>query len=119
MPPEHLEDVDAILNRIRRGEKVDHYLTKRRRKDGTVIEVSLTVSPIRNERGEIVGASKVGRDISAEKLARADRDRLLQAAQAARADAEAANRLKDEFLATLSHGPQGPHSTPYSDGLES
>ncbi len=64
MPPEALEDTREILGRIRRGEKVDHYRTRRRRKDGTVIDVSLTVSPIRDEAGEIVGASKVGRDVT-------------------------------------------------------
>ena len=48
MPPEAIEDTEAILGRVRRGEKVDHYQTRRRRKDGTIIDVSLTVSPIRD-----------------------------------------------------------------------
>ena len=53
-----------ILERIRRGERVDHYDTLRRRKDGSLVEISLTVSPIRDERGLIIGASKIARDIS-------------------------------------------------------
>ena len=69
MPPDAIEDTEKILGRIRRGEKVDHYETKRRRKDGTIIDVSLTVSPIRDAAGKIVGASKVGRDITEQKRA--------------------------------------------------
>ena len=73
MPPESIEDIEMILGRIRRGEKVDHYETKRRRKDGTIIDVSLTVSPIRDATGQIIGASKVGRDITQQKLIEAER----------------------------------------------
>jgi PAS domain S-box-containing protein len=69
IPPEHIEDTEKILSRVRRGERVDHYETKRRRKDGKIIDVSLTVSPIRNEEGDIVGASKVGRDITDQRRA--------------------------------------------------
>ena len=54
----------AILDRIRRGERIDHFETVRRRKDGGLVEVSLTVSPVRDRRGRIVGASKIARDIS-------------------------------------------------------
>jgi PAS domain S-box-containing protein len=60
-------DMVAVLDQIRRGERVDHYETMRRRKDGTEIAVSLTVSPIRSSSGEIVGASKIARDISVRK----------------------------------------------------
>jgi PAS domain S-box-containing protein len=76
MPPEALEDTKIILSKIRRGEKVDHYISKRRRKDGTIIDVSLTVSPICNAAGEVVGASKVGRDITEARHAGMLKDRL-------------------------------------------
>jgi PAS domain S-box-containing protein len=62
-------DMIAVLDQIRGGERVDHYETMRRRKDGTEIAVSLTVSPIRSSSGEIVGASKIARDISGQKQA--------------------------------------------------
>jgi PAS domain S-box-containing protein len=57
-------DMIAVLEQIRRGERVDHYETMRRRKDGTEIAVSMAVSPIRSSSGEIIGASKIARDIS-------------------------------------------------------
>ena len=65
-----------ILGRIRRGERVDHYETVRRRKDGTLIDVSLTVSPVKDASGKIVGASKIARDITEHKQAQ-ERQELL------------------------------------------
>lgn len=69
IPPEHLAEEPGILARIRRGERIDHYQTVRTRKDGSRLYVSLTVSPIRNALGEIVGASKIARDITLQKRA--------------------------------------------------
>jgi PAS domain S-box-containing protein len=96
MPPELVEDMPKILERISRGEKVDHYETKRRRKDGVIIDVSLTVSPIRDSSGRVVGASKIGRDITQQKLIEAER--------------QEADRRKDEFLAMLAHELRNPLS---------
>lgn len=71
IPEESRDEEPAILERIRRGERIDHYETIRRRKDGTLINVSLTVSPVTDETGKIVGASKIARDITEAKRAEA------------------------------------------------
>jgi PAS domain S-box-containing protein len=68
--PEHLQyEEPRILDRIRRGERVEPYETVRRRKDGSLVEISLTVSPVRDSHGRVVGASKIARDITARKRA--------------------------------------------------
>jgi PAS domain S-box-containing protein len=64
IPPERYDEEPGILERIRRGERVEHYETVRRRKDGTLLDISVTFSPINNEVGHVIGASKVARDIS-------------------------------------------------------
>ena len=69
IPPDRLDEESEILARIRRGEHIEHYETVRRRKDGTLIDISLTVSPVKNAAGEIVGASKIARNISERKRA--------------------------------------------------
>lgn len=94
IPTERLSEETEVLRRICAGEVVDHFETVRRRKDGRYIDISLTVSPIRDSTGRIIGASKIARDISEQK-------RLQR-------EAAQASRLKDEFLATLSHELRTP-----------
>jgi len=81
IPPERHNEEPGIIARIRRGERIDHYETVRRRKDGSAIDISLTVSPMRDRNGVIVGASKIARDITDRKQAEAklrDSERRLQ-----------------------------------------
>jgi PAS domain S-box-containing protein len=65
LPPERRNEEQQILARLQRGERVEHFETQRMRKDGSLIEVSLTISPIRDIDGHIIGASKIARDITA------------------------------------------------------
>lgn len=66
IPPERHSEEAGILAKLRRGERVDHFQTVRRRKDGTLLDVSLTISPVRDGTGRVVGASKVARDVTAQ-----------------------------------------------------
>lgn len=91
--PEVLDEMPRILDKIRRGERVEHYETIRRRKDGQYIHVSLTISPIRNPEGQIIGASKIARDITEKKQLEAERADLLKREQEGRTAAESAMRL--------------------------
>jgi PAS domain S-box-containing protein len=94
IPPNRIDEEAAILARIRQGERMEHYETIRRRKDGTLVDISLSVSPIRDGEGKVVGASKIARDVT-------DRRRIENALQEA-------DRRKDEFLAMLSHELRNP-----------
>jgi len=101
LPPERRNEEPNILDRIRRGERVEHYETLRQCKDGRLIEISLTVSPIKDAEGKIIGASKISRDISGQKRAERELER-------AHKEVLAASRAKDDFLAALSHELRTP-----------
>ncbi|MBV9405798.1 MAG: PAS domain S-box protein [Acidobacteriaceae bacterium] len=70
IPEDRQEEEPNILSRLRRGERVDHFETVRRRKDGSLIDISLTISPVKNAQGTVIGASKIARDISESKRIR-------------------------------------------------
>jgi signal transduction histidine kinase len=113
IPPSRRHEEARVLGEIRRGRVVDHFETVRLRKEGTLIDVELTVSPVTTSDGTIVGASKIVRDIGARMRLEEERAALLAREQEARADAELVNRAKDEFLAILSHELRTPLNAVY------
>jgi len=78
IPEDRQDEEPRILERIRRGERIEHYETIRRHKDGSLIDISLSVSPVRNAEGAIIGASKIARDITGRKRAEEQRSLLMR-----------------------------------------
>jgi PAS domain S-box-containing protein len=114
IPPDRHDEEPVILERIRRGERLEHYETLRQRKDGSLLNISLTVSPIRDGLGRIVGASKIARDITQRKLAeetlRLSEERLRQQAQELEQQLIMSGRLVSlgEVTASMAHEFNNP-----------
>lgn len=87
IPAGHPHEIDDIMQQLKQGKNVAHFETQRQRKDGQVIEISLTVSPVKNEAGKMVGAASIARDIT---------------------ELKRIKRLKNEFISTVSHELRTP-----------
>lgn len=88
IPPDRQDEEPLILDRIRQGERIDHYETVRRRKDGSLIDISLTVSPLKTPAGRIIGASKIARDVTERRRAQSQQALLVR---------EMSHRIKNLF----------------------
>jgi PAS domain S-box-containing protein len=103
IPPERRDEERTIVEQLTRGERIDHFETVRKRKDGSLIDVSLTISPMKDASGRVVGASKLARDIT-------ERKRAEEALRQAQTDLAHASRLTTmgEFTASLAHEVKQP-----------
>jgi PAS domain S-box-containing protein len=110
IPPERRDEERTIIEQLTRGERVDHFETVRMRKDGSLLDVSLTISPMKDASGRVVGASKLARDIT-------DRKRAEEALRQAQTDLAHASRLTTmgEFTASLAHEVKQPIAAAVTD----
>ena len=110
IPPDRLAEEEQIISSLKAGRRIEHYETERVRHDGRRIFVSLTISPIKDDAGNVTGASKIARDVGEQKRLEDDLRRLA-------ADLSENDRRKNEFLATLAHELRNPLA-PMSNMLE-
>jgi PAS domain S-box-containing protein len=97
IPQDRANELPAILSRLARGERIDHYLTKRAHKDGQILDISVTISPVRDETGRIVGASAIARDVTAQEDAKRE-----------------ALRTREQFISVAAHELRTPLTTLYA-----
>jgi PAS domain S-box-containing protein len=110
IPPERRDEERTIVEQLTRGERIDHFETVRMRKDGSLLDVSLTISPMKDASGRVVGASKLARDIT-------ERKRAEEALRQAQTDLAHASRLTTmgEFTASLAHEVKQPIAAAVTD----
>jgi len=110
IPPERIAEEDEIITRLSAGQRIEHFETERFRSDGQHITVSLTISPLKDDSGNVIGASKIVRDVT-------ERRRLEDNLRKLAADLSETDRRKNEFLATLAHELRNPLA-PISNMIE-
>ena len=108
IPPERIAEEDQIIASLKAGNRIDHFETERRARDGRLVPVSLTISPVKDDEGRVIGASKIARDITRQREAEAERQKLEDNLRALAANLSEASRRKDEFLAMLAHELRNP-----------
>jgi PAS domain S-box-containing protein len=108
IPPERVQEEQELLAKLRRGERIEHFETVRVAKSGRGIDVALTISPVYNANGVIIGASKIARDISERKVSEHAQQRTIGELRRAEEALLDADRRKDEFLAVLAHELRNP-----------
>jgi len=110
IPPERIAEEDEIIARLKQGQRIEHFETERVRSDGQPLTVSLTISPLKDDSGNVIGASKIARDVT-------ERRRLEDNLRKLAADLSLADQRKNEFLATLAHELRNPLA-PISNMIE-
>lgn len=106
-PEDRIKEEDEIVEKMKKGERIDHFETVRQAKDGTLIDISLTISPILNKEGEITGASKISRNITQQKQAQIERNNLLREVENERQMLSEVFQNAPSFMAIL----EGPNHT--------